>query len=70
MTKGTIVICLYPIEGYLTLGKEYVSQGIESYAGRLVVTDDNGREGHFKTERFAIKIIEESTNVERKVNKN
>lgn len=52
MKKGTKVICVDAIEGYLTNGKVYESQGLESYAGRLVVTDDNGKEGHFKPERF------------------
>ena len=52
MIKGTKIVCINPIEGYLTLGKEYESQGLESYAGRLVLTDDNGKEGHFKPERF------------------
>lgn len=52
MNKGTIIKCIDPIEGYITLGKEYESQGIESYAGRVVITDDNGKEGHFKPERF------------------
>lgn len=52
MEKGTKIVCIDPIEGYLTLGKEYESQGIESYAGRVVIIEDNGREGHFKPERF------------------
>lgn len=52
MKKGTKVVCIDAIEGYLTNGKMYESQGLESYAGRLVVTDDNGKEGHFKPERF------------------
>lgn len=52
MTKGTIIKCVDPIEGYLTMNKEYESQGIESYAGRVVIMDDRGLEGHFKPERF------------------
>lgn len=54
MKKGDKIICVDPIEGYITRGKEYESQGIESYAGRVVVTDDNGREGHFKPEQFVL----------------
>lgn len=29
MTKGTKVRCVDPIEGYLTKGKLYISQGVE-----------------------------------------
>lgn len=60
MKKGTKVICIDAIEGYLTNGKVYESQGLESYAGRLVVTDDNGKEGHFKPERFQEVLEKES----------
>lgn len=54
MNKGTTIKCIDPIEGYLTKDKTYESQGIESYAGRVVITDDNGKEGHFKPERFVL----------------
>lgn len=47
------IVCIDPIEGYLTLGKEYDFQGLESYAGRAVVpVDDSGKEGHFNPDRF------------------
>lgn len=47
------VICVKALEGYLTEGKEYDFEKIESYAGRAVITkDDRGLEGHFLPERF------------------
>jgi hypothetical protein len=52
MTKWTNIVYVDAIEGYLTNGKEYESQGIESYAGHVVVTYDNNREGNFKPERL------------------
>lgn len=49
------VICVDPIEGYITKGKEYEFQKIEGYAGRaVIVADDTGREGHYKPERFTL----------------
>jgi hypothetical protein len=49
------VICVDPIEGYITKGKEYEFQKIEGYAGRaVIVADDTGREGHYKPERFEL----------------
>lgn len=57
MNKGSTIKCVDPIEGYLTLDKTYESQGIESYAGRVVIMDDNGKEGHFKPERF-VEVVE------------
>jgi hypothetical protein len=48
------IICVDPIEGYLTKNKEYEFQKIESYAGRAVIIDDTGREGHYKPERFTL----------------
>lgn len=54
LPKGAPLICVDPIEGYITEGKTYEFQGIESYAGRVVTTDDNGKEGHFKPERFVV----------------
>lgn len=47
------VICVKGIEGYITEGKEYTFEKIESYAGRAVIKeDDTGREGHYLPERF------------------
>lgn len=54
LPKGALLICIEPIEGYITESKYYEFQGIESYAGRVVTTDDNGKEGHFKPERFVV----------------
>lgn len=72
--KGTKIVCLDPIDGYLTLDKEYEFQQIESYAGRVVITDDNGREGHFKPERFVIastfERLNEVVNAKRETDKN
>lgn len=48
------IVCVDPIEGYLTEGKTYHLEKIESYAGRAVMIDDNGKEGHFKPERFTL----------------
>lgn len=52
--EGTEIICTSAIEGYITYGKTYIFEKIESYAGRVVIRDDQGREGHFKPERFIV----------------
>lgn len=49
------IVCVDPMEGYLTNDKEYPFLGIEPYAGRVVTMDDRGKECHCKPERFIIK---------------
>jgi len=51
---GFEIMCIDPIEDYITEGKSYEFLGFESYAGRAVIIDDTGKEGHYKPERFLV----------------
>lgn len=49
------IVCVKPIEGYLTENKEYDFEKIELYADRAVIAaDDNGREAHHNQDRFTL----------------
>jgi hypothetical protein len=51
-TVGEEVNCFDPIEGFLTINKNYIVTGLREEEGRIVITDDTGKEGWYKANRF------------------
>lgn len=48
------VVCVKPIDGYLTLNRVYRIQGCLDEQNRIILIDDNGREGWFNSNRFLV----------------
>ena len=46
------VLCIDPIEDFITLNVKYRVQGLRSDENRVVILDDTGREGWYKASRF------------------
>lgn len=42
------------IDGYITEGKQYQVTGLQEEAGRVIITDDTGREGWYRATRFRV----------------
>lgn len=40
------------IDGYLTYAKFYEVTGLQEESGRVIITDDTGREGWYRATRF------------------
>ena len=55
LAAGEQVYCINNtpnLETYLTVGKLYTIESVREQEGRIVVTDDRGKEGWFKASRF------------------